>query len=681
MIHISNNRELSSKMPPGFDLSTYNDEVKNQFELHTNELRRITYFNSSFQTDHSSDNNSNQNTLYGYNFCRSNSMNSLSNHLLENHFSDSIYSPDNIVSALKQYNNEINNGNINNNDQVMKIFNEIIKSGNEIEDSDKKDGINHTLLMEIANDDNVVTELLDMYSSLTNFDFSLENQKDLPQPLIIMIVVVIQVISVLYKYGDVETQNTFSDEMTLSFNSLLSDLSLFVPTSEGLKAIIKAVLGIIILIAQKSEYGRNCLVCFGVQSTITRSITNVMSMISTQIQNNYNIFVDLNNMSDIDIEILHMICLGLKEIFAYTEKFNDCNFNEILDIFIDLVRLGIENGDNEEGIKRAQFFLTNCFENGERSIPFIIKEAAFDCLTSITNHKPSNSVILCEKGLHLTLLNILKMSLDFFFNNVLGISDLSQCDLSKMSPSMISGALSMAGSNWGSFVSSLLKLIVNTASSQPKASSALIENGLIQMLMSLIQIKNCFCSNCTNCYSCENLKLENKNCQSFMSDTFWILSNMLPIVPEILVPLIPSSFIQFALSQATDAPVGIKREISFFLATCILHFTYNRVGEIFSMNDGNESIFFELMDEMISSGRNDIAIRCIDSMINLILLFSSEDSNSLENNRIDNILYAIDEIGFIKDLEELIDDSDYSLANRATSLYNKILRLSSKNNC
>lgn len=684
LVNSQDQNDIPSRMPYGLDLSDYNNEVKNQLEVRTNQLRRFNIHNSFFQSKQTQDQNFTSFSHYGYDFGRSRSMNSISSHFVDikSQLSDSAYLPSNLANIFREYNNELasNISNAINNAQFIQVLKDLIKNGSEKQQSQKNDSIDICFLNEIANDDSVIVELLEIYSTLINFATEYENLQNISEPLANIIVLVLQTISVLFDLGNADSQNQYCDEMILSFNSILSlpqmtDLSLYLTNTHEFKEIVKAILYVTILFAQKSPYAQNCFVCFGVQSTLIDNLTNIIRTITIQLQNGNNIFQDLNNIEDIDIENFNLTCSALKEISAYSEKFDDCDISSIIDSFIEIIRLGIENEDNEDGSKITQAVLENCFNNDNKSIPFIIKEAAFNCLIGITNRKSSDSVLLCQKGLHLTLLNILKLSLKFLFD-ALEIEDPFNCEFTSIDESKISVALDAVGSNWGLFVSSLLRLIGNTVSTQQQASSLLIEDGLIQMMMTLIQLKNCFCSECTQSHSSEEIELEEKNCQSFMSAALWILSNMMTIVPEILIPLIPTNFIQFILSQANDAPVGIKREIAVFLATCVLFFTYERVSEVFDANSDNGSVFFELMDEMISSGRNDIITRCIDALINLALLFSNENSSSQDTSHISYLLTMIDQNGIMNDLEVLMVEGD-SIAKRATALYNKVIWLSS----
>lgn len=128
-----------------------------------------------------------------------------------------------------------------------------------------------------------------------------------------------------------------------------------------------------------------------------------------------------------------------------------------------------------------------------------------------------------------------------------------------------------------------LKLAGNMAVSQPLQILSLIENGIIDVLHSLMETE-------------------------YLSDVFWIYANLLESYPDGIFQIIDDKLIEITLNAAEDGQFDIKQEASFLIATCVVFGGNPRAPMFF-----NERIFGVLSD-VLGCGVNTIALRCLDAL-------------------------------------------------------------------
>ena len=98
----------------------------------------------------------------------------------------------------------------------------------------------------------------------------------------------------------------------------------------------------------------------------------------------------------------------------------------------------------------------------------------------------------------------------------------------------------------------------------------------------------------------------------YTSDVFWVLSNLIESVPQLLVPVFDSNFILQTISSSEDSDYELKREISFFIATLII-FTPIHNMEIFITAE-----VVDLLQSMLVCGVGLIVLRVLDALTKLM---------------------------------------------------------------
>lgn len=226
----------------------------------------------------------------------------------------------------------------------------------------------------------------------------------------------------------------------------------------------------------------------------------------------------------------------------------------------------------------------------------LITNAALECLTSIINQKESVADTLIERGAFTRFTELIDKP---------------------------------------PFISNLLKFTDILIACCSKPDSAMITQQIIPNIFALLPN------------------------ESFTSDAFHILSDLLAKMPRIISPLISDEFIQSSLSISSNSTIAIKIEIGYFLATCIQNLSSERIRPFL-----NEQ-FFDIIGEMIASGLHKVIIECINGIRSLILLFADDQF-------VLTIIQFLNESGIIKDLNSLIGDEDCILNDRINTLFQHI---------
>lgn len=627
----------------GMDLSDYGTHLQNERLDRTISLRRKNMNNSSFYITPKTSQSVNSLSSFHH----SNSIESLKHSRFNQSQSEteSTFSSDNIVSILTNFQSKITTNPNCQDEQLIKIFTVLLATDESIAEGQAEGAIDHYLLYEIADDLNIAGLLIDIYSTL--LDYALDTQVP-SKEVTAVICLVMQVLSMMFRLGDEDIKTKCGDEMTTSFYTALTShpaecISTFSPLSDEHKFIIRSIFSLISLFTEKSSYLRNCMTCLGVQPSLNDLLINLMRNF---VEQNGSVAID-----EITYEIITLMCDSLISIFS--DPIEDLDENTVLNNFIEVIELGIFLDGNF--VESAQAILIDCFSNGKHSIPFILKKTAIDCLVNLTNHKPSESVFLSQKGLLALLFKILSFSIDFFCEQIAGTTseNLNEASLATLSDSPYL-------CNWSLLVSSILRLLENTVNSQLSADISLVENGFLQKLFFFIQLNGA-------CSSSPNSDPKVSICQSLAADSFCILSNMIRLIPETIIPEISHDFIKFAVMSSISSPATIKREITFFLATCILFFSNERILETISISKDGSSVLLEEVSEMLSCGRHDIVSRCIGSLIALVRVLSSGDPHHLES-----FLSAMEELGIMKSLEDIMDSGNTVSSKPAAVLYQQL---------
>ena len=159
-------------------------------------------------------------------------------------------------------------------------------------------------------------------------------------------------------------------------------------------------------------------------------------------------------------------------------------------------------------------------------------------------------------------------------------------------------------------------LLGNMCVAQPPQIKILLEHGLFNILMTLSSTQ-------------------------FAADVFWVLSNLLESMPDIVFNTFENGLIEAALAAAEDSPSEIKREAAFFIATII----------VFGGNDKVEEFFIDrvfcVISDILGCGVQSIVIRCIDSLLSFLIFAQS-------TGRIDEFIQFVTD----NDIEDRLRDLD-----------------------
>ncbi|KAH0786324.1 hypothetical protein GPJ56_009710 [Histomonas meleagridis] len=178
-----------------------------------------------------------------------------------------------------------------------------------------------------------------------------------------------------------------------------------------------------------------------------------------------------------------------------------------------------------------------------------------------------------------------------------------------------------------------LKLAGNMSVSQPQQIKEMLSYGLLDKLSKLFHTK-------------------------YVSDTLWIISNLLESVPDSIAPIFNSNFVQQLIGLSNDCTFEIKKEISFLLATLI----------VFS----SDEITFKMITpevvgilvEMLGCGCINITMRCLDAIVDFIRVIISVQKFDLFDVFIEE--------GLRDRLEDLEDTSNENIAERANYITSQL---------
>ncbi|OHS95703.1 hypothetical protein TRFO_10339 [Tritrichomonas foetus] len=178
-----------------------------------------------------------------------------------------------------------------------------------------------------------------------------------------------------------------------------------------------------------------------------------------------------------------------------------------------------------------------------------------------------------------------------------------------------------------------LRLIGNLCIAQPSQIQMMFDCGLFQILMESIY------STCA-------------------SDAFWVLSNLVEAVPQMILPLLPQNMFHDAVTLCENASIEIKKEGIFFLATVILFSEKEKMHDFMTTN------MIDLLSEMLGSGVPLIVLRCLD----VLMLFVH---NQICNNS-QEIISLLLQSDATDRLEELIEQDQPMITERAKYLLNHV---------
>lgn len=161
-----------------------------------------------------------------------------------------------------------------------------------------------------------------------------------------------------------------------------------------------------------------------------------------------------------------------------------------------------------------------------------------------------------------------------------------------------------------------LRLLGNMCVAQPPQIKILLDHGLFDILMTLSSTQ-------------------------FAADVFWVLSNLIESMPDIVTSTFENGLIEAALSAAEDSPSEIKREAAFFISTVIVFGGNSKIEEFF-----NDRVFCVISD-ILGCGVQSIVIRCIDSLLSFLIFAQSTD-------RVDEFIQFVTD----NDIEDRLRDLD-----------------------
>ena len=183
-----------------------------------------------------------------------------------------------------------------------------------------------------------------------------------------------------------------------------------------------------------------------------------------------------------------------------------------------------------------------------------------------------------------------------------------------------------------------LYLIGNMCVSKISYKESLLNNGLFEKLMFLIQNG------------------------VFISDVFWVLSNLTESIHELILPKINSTLIEVSINIANETSFNNKREIAYFIATLIIFIGNDNLLQLI-----NEQII-DLLSEMLTSGVDTVIIRCVDALYKLLVY-------SHNKNRSFDLISLLDSCDVMKQLEDIVQQEQHRncvLSERAALLLSQI---------
>ena len=185
-------------------------------------------------------------------------------------------------------------------------------------------------------------------------------------------------------------------------------------------------------------------------------------------------------------------------------------------------------------------------------------------------------------------------------------------------------------------VSSVLPLIGNLCASHPSHIQQMFNLDLIQHLTPLTATPHC-------------------------GDVFFVFSNLVTNVPNLIMPFFDSSFIDSAIEVAMTEQYDTKKEVVYFLATYIIHLSTE------SMVSLMRSDVVDLIIEMLNCGVTATVLSCLDVIqkFSLAVSLGEADSSLISEDQWEDLHNA---------LEQLTDNdrTQQSIKEKAVFLMEKI---------
>jgi hypothetical protein len=132
-----------------------------------------------------------------------------------------------------------------------------------------------------------------------------------------------------------------------------------------------------------------------------------------------------------------------------------------------------------------------------------------------------------------------------------------------------------------------LRLLCNLCVAQPPQIKILLDHGLLDILMGL-------------------------SSTPYAGDVFWVLSNLLESMPEVVFSTFENGLLEAALTAAEDAPFEIKREAAFLISTIIVYGGNEKIEEFFI-----DRVFCVISD-ILGCGVPNVVIRCFDALVSFL---------------------------------------------------------------
>lgn len=141
-----------------------------------------------------------------------------------------------------------------------------------------------------------------------------------------------------------------------------------------------------------------------------------------------------------------------------------------------------------------------------------------------------------------------------------------------------------------------LHLVGNLSVGEPQLVNALIESGLLPILNELLR-------------------------SEYVTDCFWVLSNLLERIPNEIIPLCDSDFVKGVIDIISSSSNEVQKEGSFFLCTLILKMSLDILPQFM-----NETII-DILVQTINCGMYYFILRCIDAL-NRLLIYTQNNLSS-----------------------------------------------------
>ncbi|KAH0794989.1 hypothetical protein GPJ56_001115 [Histomonas meleagridis] len=178
-----------------------------------------------------------------------------------------------------------------------------------------------------------------------------------------------------------------------------------------------------------------------------------------------------------------------------------------------------------------------------------------------------------------------------------------------------------------------LKLAGNMSVSQPQQIKQMLSFGLLPKLINLFHT-------------------------TYVSDTLWIISNLLESVPDAIIPMFNPTFIQQLIALSNECTFDIKKEITFLLATLIV---FSSDAITFSLITPE---LVGLLVELLDCGCFNVTMRCLDAIIDFIrVIFMSQKYEMMQ-------LFIDEELN--KRLDDLIEVSNENVMERANYIISQL---------